>query len=452
MEGGVTPVPTAARTAGDIATADIESLNSEGNGVAHIDGKATFIHGALPGETVRFRYHNKRKRYDTGAAIEIVQASPARVAPPCAYFGVCGGCGLQHYAAAPQLKAKEQVLLDTLAHIAKVAPEEIAAPLTGPAWHYRRKARLGVRVVPKKGGVIVGFRERRSSFITPLDFCHVLDEKMARLLPALRELIGGLSCPNRVPQIEVAVGDNAQALVFRHLDAFTPADLARLRAFGETHAVQMHLQPSDTTSVHALWPPVPPVLEYALPENVTLAFAPTDFVQVNAELNRKMIARALELLAPTAHDRVLDLFCGLGNFTLPLARRAAHVLGIEGDAALVARAQANAQRNGIANATFLAADLYDEAGLQALAPTLWAQPWDKLLLDPPRSGAMEVLKQLPATPPRRLLYVSCYPSTLARDAEYLVHVRGYRLRTAGVMDMFPQTTHVESLALFEYPV
>ena len=450
MEGGVTAIPTPARTGGDSASAEIESLNSEGDGVAHIEGKATFIHGALPGESVRFRYHNKRKRYDTGATVEILRASPDRVVPPCAYFGVCGGCGLQHYAAAPQLKAKEKVLLDTLAHIAKVTPAEISPPLTGPAWHYRRKARLGVRVVPKKGGVIVGFRERRSSFITPLAFCHVLDENIARLLPHLRELVGGLSCPNRVPQIEVAVGDNAKALIFRHLEAFTPADLAQLTAFGETHTVQMYLQPSDTASVHALWPASPPALEYALPENVTLRFAPTDFVQVNAELNRKMIARALELLAPTAQDRVLDLFCGLGNFTLPLARRAAQVLGIEGDAALVARAQANAQRNGIANAAFLTADLYDAAGLQALAPSLWAQPWDKLLLDPPRTGAMEVLTQLPATPPRRLLYISCYPGTLARDAEYLVHVRGYRLQTAGVMDMFPQTTHVESLALFEH--
>lgn len=431
----------------DMAIARVESLNHEGQGVAHIDGKAVFIHGALPGEEVRFRYHNKRKTFDTGIAVDILRPSPDRVVqPPCPHFGVCGGCTLQHLAPAAQIRAKQQILLDNLVRIGKTPPAEVLPPLTGPAWGYRRKARLGVRLVPKKGGVLIGFREKRSSFITPLTHCETLDSRVANLLPALRELVSGLSCADRLPQIEVAAGDNALALVFRHLEPLIDTDRDALRAFARARDVQVLVQPAGPDSIQPLEPPQSVPLHYALPEGIDLEFGPTDFVQVNPALNRAMIERALALLAPTRSDRVLDLFCGLGNFTLPLAQRAGQVTGVEVDAALLMRAQGNAQRNGLHNIDWRAANLYDEAALDTLP---WREPYTAWLLDPPRTGALEVIKRVPIDGPRRILYVSCFPATLARDAEVLVHVKGYRLAAAGVMDMFPQTTHVESLALFE---
>ncbi|HEX9625593.1 MAG TPA: 23S rRNA (uracil(1939)-C(5))-methyltransferase RlmD [Acidiferrobacterales bacterium] len=436
---------------GDTAVARVESLNHDGIGVAHVDGKAVFIDGALPGETVRFRYHDKKRRYDTGGVLEVLAASPDRVVPRCPVFGVCGGCSLQHLASAAQLPAKQQVLRDDLERIGKVEPERWLEPLTGPAWGYRRRARLGARLVEKKGGVLVGFREKRKSYITPLQSCEVLHPRVAALLPALRDLIASLSCPNRVPQIEVAVGDGAEepqaALVFRHLEPFTDADRAALRAFGATHSVQIHLQGGAPDAIEPLWPQPAPPLSYRLPDHdLTLRFQPTDFIQVNGEINRRLVNRALELLAPAPEDRVLDLFCGIGNFTLPLARRAGRVLGLEADAGLVARAWDNARLNGIGNVEFGAADLYAEEGAAPWGGerfTLW-------LLDPPRTGAMEAVKHLPddGGGPRRILYVSCNPATLARDSELLVHVKGYRLEAAGALDMFPQTSHVEALALF----
>lgn len=437
---------------GDIAIADIESLTHEGHGVAHIDGKAVFIHGALPGERVRFRYYNKRAKFDTGAVIEVLHAAPARIAQPrCEYFGVCGGCGLQHLDSAAQLHAKEKILLDNFTHIAKLTPATVLPPLTGPAWHYRRKARLGARVVPKKGGVLVGFREKRSSYITNLAHCETLDARVSALLPALRELISQLSCAERVPQIEVAVGDATAMLVFRHLVAFNKTDIARLIAFGVAHSVQIGVQPGDTSTMETIWPTPAAPLYYDLPAyKLRLFFRPTDFIQVNAAMNAAMIAKTIELLDIAPHERVLDLFCGLGNFSLPLARFAAHVLGIEGDPALVARAQENARLNELQNIQFRSADLFTEANAAALwAPTEDAGAWDKLLLDPPRTGAIEVVKGIPDNGPRRIVYVSCNPATLARDAEVLVRTKGYRLQAAGVMDMFPQTTHVESIACFE---
>ena len=432
---------------GDITTATVESLTHEGLGVARVDGKAVFIDGALPGERVRLRVTKRRKSYDLGRAEEILERSPERVEPRCRYFGVCGGCSMQHLRAESQLPAKERVLRDNLQRIGKVEPETWLAPLTGPHWGYRRKARLGVRVVEKKGGVIVGFRERNSSFITPLTSCEVLDPRVSALLPALRELIAGLSSPDRIPQIEVAVGDEAVALVFRHLVPLTDADDGRLAEFARAHGVQVLLQPGRPDALVAVWPAQPEPLHYALPEfDVALEFAPADFVQVNAELNRAMVRQALALLDPQPGDRVLDLFCGLGNFTLPLARRSGRVLGIEADAALVSKARHNAERNGITNAEFRQADLYG-----ADAPDPWGeQAYEKWLLDPPRTGAIEVVKRLPVSGgPRRIVYVSCNPATLARDSELLVHAKGYRLRAAGVMDMFPQTSHVEAMALFE---
>jgi 23S rRNA (uracil1939-C5)-methyltransferase len=430
----------------DAATARIESLSHEGLGVAHVEGKATFIDGALPGETVHFRLNNRYKTYDVGKVLEVLEPSPDRVTPRCQYFGLCGGCSLQHLRSEAQLLAKEQILRDNLARIGKVQPESWLAPLAGPHWGYRRKARLGVRHVEKKGGVIVGFREKRSSYITPLAACETLHPRVAALLPALRELIAGLSRPDRVPQIEVAVADNAVAFAFRHLVPLSAQDDGRLAAFGREHDVQVFRQPGRPDQLAPVWPATPAALVYRLPDvDVELEFAPADFVQVNAELNRMMVNRALDLLEPTAADTVLDLFCGLGNFTLPLARRAGRVLGIEADAMLIEKGRRNAARNDINNADFRLADLYSPD-----APDPWGTVhFSKWLLDPPRTGAIEVVKRLPGDGgPQRILYVSCNPATLARDSEVLVHAKGYRLAAAGAMDMFPQTSHVEAMALF----
>lgn len=430
---------------GESCSAEVEQLSYDGRGVAHVDGKAVFIDGALPGEHVIFRYGKRQKRYDTGQLLEILSASPARVTPECTYFGTCGGCSLQHLQAEAQLAAKQQVLHDSLARIGKVVPACWLPPLRGPTWGYRRKARLGVRLVPKKGGVLVGFRERRHSFITPLADCKTLDPRLAALLPALTELIEGLSCAERIPQIEAAAGDHDVALVIRHLVALTVSDREQLRRFAERHTLQIHLQAEGPESVAALWPLEPPPLSYRLPQHdVEILFAPTDFVQVNTAANAGIVKLALQLLELRPHESVLDLFCGVGNFTLPLARRAARVLGLEGNAVLVERAQGNAAHNRISNASFRQADLYREG------PSIpWGEEhFDKLLLDPPRSGAIEVIKRLPAHRPARIVYVSCYPATLARDSDYLVHALGYRLASVGVADMFPQTSHTEAIALF----
>ncbi len=430
---------------GDQAVAAVASLSHDGRGVARLDGKTVFIEGALPGETVRFRYFNKYKNYDSGGLLEILEASPDRVTPPCPHFGVCGGCDLQHLRPAVQIQAKQQIVAEQLAHLGKVEPRSWLAPITGPALGYRRRARLGARNVPSLGGVQIGFRERRRSFIANLDSCPVLDPKIATLLPSMRTVVGELSRPDRVPQIEVAVGDMDSALVFRHLVPLQDRDKELLRAFGERHGLQIYTQRGGPDSAVALWPTEPRGLYYRLPEfDVDIRFQPTDFVQVNGAVNRATVSQAVRLLEPKRDEQVLDLFCGLGNFTLPLARRAGRVLGVEADAGLVQRAQENAQRHNMANVEFRSADLYQE-----MAPAAWGEirP-DKLLLDPPRSGAMEAIKSLAEPLPSRIVYVSCYPATLARDSQYLVHVLGYRLETAGVMDMFPQTSHVETMALF----
>ncbi len=434
---------------GDTAQAHVESLSHEGHGVAHVEGKAVFIQDALPGEDVVFRYQNKRKTYDTGGLLEVIKPSPDRVAPRCRHFGVCGGCSLQHLRAEAQIEAKQRVLLDALNHIGKVAPREVLAPITGPAWGYRRKARLGARLVPKKGGVLVGFREKHSSYITNLEQCETLHPRIARLLPALRALIAGLSIPHRIPQIEVAVGDTEAALVFRHLEPLNERDTQALTAFGQAHKVQVHLQPGGPATVHPLWPDQPAPLAYTLaPYGLELFFGPTDFIQVNAEVNEQMIARTLALLDPQPHERVLDLFCGLGNFTLPLARHASQVVGVEADPQLLGKARENARHNGLTNVEFQQADLYEQSeGFTGF--DFEREHYDKWLLDPPRTGALEIVKRLPEDGPQRIVYVSCYPGTLARDAAVLVHVKGYELVSAGVMDMFPQTSHVESVALFE---
>lgn len=424
----------------------IESLTHDGKGVAHLDGKATFIHGSLPGEQVRFLYTGRWRKYDEGRVVEVLQASAERVEPRCSQFGICGGCSLQHQAHEAQVQAKQQALLDALKHIGKVTPERVLTPLLGADhWGYRRKARLGVRYVPKKGGALVGFRERNSSKIADIECCHVLHPRVGELLPALRQLIDGLSVREQVPQIEMAMGDETCVLIFRLLAAADSADMAALQAFGPAHGVEIYLQEGGPETIRPL-DGVGVELTYDLPEfDLRFHFLPSDFTQVNSDINRQMVHRAVEMLELTPQDRVLDLFCGLGNFTLPLARRAGSVTGVEGDAGLVARARENAERNGIANCLFYTANLYDE-----LAQEPWLnQRFDKVLLDPPRSGAQEVLVHLPKLGAGRIVYVSCYPGTLARDACILVHEHGYRLLSAGIMDMFPHTAHVESIALFE---
>ncbi len=429
-----------------LPSAEVTSLSHDGRGVARVDGKIVFIEDALPGERVRYRPGKRRRGFDTGTLVEILAPSPQRVAAKCRYFGVCGGCSLQHLDPRAQLNIKQDQLFENLNKIGKAEPDTLLAPLRGPCWGYRRKARLGVRFVPKKGGVLVGFRERRKSFVTPLQTCDVLDPRCATLLPSLTDVISELSCHDRIPQVEVAVGDNATALVFRHLQPLTDDDRGILGRWGMEHHVQVFLQPGDLNSVHPLSPRNPEPLHYHIDEfDVDIQFAATDFIQVNAEINCALIAEVARLLDPDANDRVLDLFCGLGNFTLPIARRAAEVTGYEANPVLIDKAKRNAQRNGCANTRFICADLDAEASGEVFAD----RKYDKLLLDPPRTGAMHVVKQLSQGQPRRIVYVSCNPATLARDTEVLVHVHRYRLTAAGVVDMFPHTQHVESIAVFE---
>jgi 23S rRNA (uracil1939-C5)-methyltransferase len=426
--------------------ATVESMSHDGRGVVRIDGKATFVHGALPGERVRLRIARRHRNFDEAETAAVLEPSADRVEPACERFGVCGGCSLQHLDPRAQIASKQQVLLDALRHIGDLEPERVFAPVTGPSpWGYRRKARLGVKFVAKKAKALVGFRERNSSFVTDTDRCPVLHPRVGETLGALATLIGSLDIRDRVPQVEVAMGDEACVFVFRTLVPPSAADADRLRSFGGAHGVAVYVQEGGLDSIRPLDPPGVQ-LTYALPEfGVELEFRPGDFTQVNFDVNRLMVARAVELLRPQGCERVLDLFCGLGNFTLPIARRAAEVVGVEGEAGLVARARANALRNGIGNARFVTANLY-----AALDAEPWAhERFEAALLDPPRTGAIELLPLLPRLGVARLVYVSCYPGTLARDAAELVHRHGYRLAGAGAMDMFPHTAHVESIAVFE---
>ena len=451
----VTPAMKASRAhrspsaaADPIATAAVDSLSYDGRGVARLEGKTVFIEGALPGERVRFRYLNRRKSYDNGTLVEILEASPDRATPPCTHFGSCGGCGLQHLRSEVQIQSKQKILAEQLTHIGRVQPLTWLNPVTGPALGYRRRARLGVWQMPETGGVSIGFRARRENYLVDLNTCLVLEPKIAGLLPELHRLVDDLSCPNRIPQIETATGDNISALTFRHLVPLVERDREILRAFGERHAIQIYLQGGGPDTIIALWPAEPEELLYRLPEfDVEIRFRPADFVQVNSAINRQMVSQAIQLLDLKDDDQVLDLFCGLGNFTLALARRAKKVLGLEADVTLIEGARRNAQRSAIDNAEFRVADLY-RANSLAACKDYAANKW---LLDPPRGGAMEVIQQLTAPLPSRIVYVSCYPATLARDSDYLVHTLGYRLAAAGVMDMFPQTSHVESMALFDRP-
>lgn len=422
----------------------IESLSHDGRGVARIDGRVIFVSGALPAEEVTFTRIRRRREYDEGEILEVLKASPQRITPRCRWFGICGGCSLQHLAPHAQIKVKQDVLMQNLRRIGRVEPEVISPPLMANNWGYRRRARLGVKFVKNKGRVLVGFRERLKPYITDMSRCEILARPVDRLIEPLARLIESLSIPDQVPQIEVAVADNATALVFRVLAPLSEHDKTRLKAFGYQHDIVVYLQPGGLNSVQALEASAQP-LTYRLPDfDVEIEFLPTDFVQVNGPVNQAMVRRVLELLAPESTERVLDLFCGLGNFTLPLARRAGAVVGVEGDPARVAYARRNAERNGLANARFCTADLFGDIG-----DLPWVEPrYDGILLDPPRAGASQIIKRAKRFAARRIVYVSCHPETLARDAGTLVHTHGYRLVSAGVMDMFPHTAHVESIALF----
>lgn len=423
----------------------IASLSHDGRGVAHLDGKAVFIDGALPGEVVSFEYLASRRRFDEGRVTTVTQASPDRVQPKCPHFGVCGGCSLQHLESGAQIKAKQQTLLDNLKHIGKVESQAVLPPLTGPVWGYRTKGRLGAKDVIKKGRVLVGFREKHSPYVADLAGCEVLHPSIGKHLDALSQLLGQLQARARIPQIEVAVAGSTTALVFRHLDPLSQDDRDTLKQYAIGHDLHVYLQPAGPASVRLLWPEQS-VLSYQLPsESIEIQFQPTDFTQINTAINEQMVARVLGLLALERSDTVLDLFCGLGNFTLPMARYAGAVVGVEGEAGLVSRARDNAALNGLDNTAFHTANL-----AESNTGADWAHGrYNKVLLDPPRSGAAEVMDVLAAIRPQRIVYVSCHPGSLARDAGTLVHEMGYQLLSAGVMDMFPHTAHVESIALFE---
>lgn len=427
--------------------ARIESLDQEGRGIAHVDGKTIFVEGALPGEWVTFTSYRKKPNYELAQVERVVRASSQRVTPLCPHFGVCGGCSMQHLDSRAQVAAKQRVLEDALWHLARVRPGAILPAIEGPAWGYRQRARLSVRHVLKKGAVLVGFHEKRSSFVADMHTCPVLPPAVSDLLLPLRALVAKLSIRDRLPQIEVAVGGEVTTLVLRILDPLSPSDEPLLREFAKCHRVNIDLQPKGPDSVRRFHPVAGSDLAYALPEfAVALPFRPTDFTQVNASINRVLVRRALDLLAAQEGERILDLFCGLGNFTLPIARSGAQVLGIEGNPALVARARENAILNQLTSrCEFRAADLFEAN--EALAQCL--READKALIDPPREGAIEVVKSLSERAPRRIVYVSCNPATLARDAAVLVHEKGYALKTAGIVNMFPHTAHVESLVWFE---
>lgn len=424
---------------------EVTDLNHEGAGVLR-DGKTVFVRGALPGERVRYQRRVRHRQYDEAELLEVLQPATERVTPRCPHFGLCGGCALQHLDPSAQLTIKQRQLADALQRIGRCEPQRWLEPLRGPVWNYRRRARLGVKYVSKKGRVLVGFRERAGRYIAELGRCEILVSPLDRLIAPLAALIDGLSIRERLPQVEVAVAD-LTVLVMRVLETPSVADRARLAAFEHEHDCRILLQSGGLDSVTTLDGGVPPTLRYPLPSfGLELEFRATDFVQINADVNCRLVDFAVEQLGPLRGARVLDLFCGLGNFTLPLATRAAFVTGVEGDAGLVERARHNARRQGIGNAEFAIANLMDER----VADAPWARAaFSHVLLDPPRAGAREVLPLVARLAPQRVLYVSCHPGSLARDLGVLVHDHGMQLLAAGVVDMFPHTTHVESVAILE---
>ena len=424
----------------------IESLDQEGRGIAHAEGKVIFIEGALTGERVTYSSYRKKPSYELAKVNKILKQSFMRVEPKCIHFDMCGGCSMQHFEARAQVAAKQRILEDNLARIGKVKAETVMPPIYGQTWGYRQRARLSVRHVIKKGKTLVGFHEKSSRYVADMQHCEILPSKIAKLLPLLAEMNEALSIRDDLPQIEVAVGEHVDVLVLRIMKPLSPADEVRIKQFADMHQVQFWLQTKGPETVVPFYPLDAPPLTYSLPEfGITMPFSPTDFTQVNSSLNQLMMSRAMRLLSPQKGERIADFFCGLGNFTLPIARSGAQVVGIEGSASLLQRAAKNAAYNGLeANTQFSVMNLF-EINEEALAKL---GHFDKMLIDPPRDGAFELVKALGTDAPQCIVYVSCNPATLARDAEVLVHQKGYVLKAAGVMNMFPHTSHVESIALF----
>ena len=429
-------------------TGIIESLDHEARGITRLEGKTIFVEGALPGEKVEYSSIRRKPTYEVARTDRILKASPDRVAPKCPHYGVCGGCSMQHLDPTAQVAAKQRVLESNLWHLGRLRAEQLYAPIHGPSWGYRFRARLTARFVAKKGGMLIGFHEKKSSYIADMSECLNLPPHVSALLPPLRELVAGLSISTAMPQVELAVGEHITALVLRNLEPINAADEALLKAFADRHNVVFYLQPGGPATAYRFYPVDGPRLTYRLPEyDIEHAFSPTEFTQVNHAVNRVLVRRAMALLEPRPGERIADMFCGLGNFTLPIARLGAQVVGVEGSRDLVRRAGENAAANGLAEKVeYGVANLFEAtpASLAALGH------FDKMLIDPPREGALELVKAIDANDgPRRIVYVSCSPATLARDAAILVSQKGYRLLGAGVVNMFPNTSHVESIALFE---
>jgi 23S rRNA (uracil1939-C5)-methyltransferase len=440
---------------------DIESLDMEGRGVGHLQnedgtpGKVIFVEGALPGERVSFQSFRKKPKWEVATLTELHKESSMRVMPKCAHFGVCGGCAMQHLEPSAQVAIKQRVLEDNLWHIGKVRAERMMRPIYGPTWGYRYRARLSVRNVPKKGGVLVGFHERKSSYIADMKTCEILPPHVSAMLVPLRHLVESLTIFEHMPQIELAVGEGVTALVLRIMAPLTVEDECKLKSFADAYHIQWWLQPKGPDTIYPFYP-TDVQLHYVLPEfGVRMPFKPTDFTQVNHHINRVLVAKALRLLDVQPGDRVADLFCGLGNFTLPLATLASAVVGIEGSTTLTERAMENAHANGLSTKTaFHSRNLFEATSEDLIS----LGKFDRMLIDPPREGAIAVCQAIvdlgesyQAMKPKRIVYVSCNPSTLARDADYLVHQGGYVLSQAGVVNMFPHTAHVESMAVFDLP-
>lgn len=423
----------------------IEKLSHDGRGIAHIEGKICFVSNALPGERVRIAIQNSKRNFSEASTLEVLSKGDSRITPACEHYTVCGGCSLQHVSQDEQIKLKQSVLLEQLSHFGNIKPDNLLEPLRAQPYQYRRKARIGLKYVAKKGKVVLGFRERSGRYITDCNHCEVLHPRLSALWEPIRNAIEALSIKQEIPQIECAVGDTQVALVIRHLQPLTQEDVDTLTAFAHEHCVDVYLQPKGPKTVHQIYPnPGTGRVSYSLPEfGVTLLAHPLDFMQVNADINQQMIDRAIQLLDLNSNDTVLDLFCGLGNFTLPMAKTAKQVTGVEGEASMVERVLENASFNQCINIEAYCADLSQDVSQQS-----WAQKsYTKLLIDPARAGAQEVIALIGTLKPERICYVSCNPATLARDAGLLA-AWGYRLDSAGIMDMFTHTHHTEALALF----
>ena len=437
-------------TLNPILTATIESLDQEGRGVAHVDGKTIFIDGALPNERVTYQSQHIKPSYETAKVIDILKQSNQRVTPKCPHFGLCGGCKLQHLDANAQVAAKQRLLENDLWHIGKVRPDNMLPALYGPTWGYRHKARLSVKYVDKKQRVLVGFNEKATRYVADMNSCEVLVPEVSALIAPLQQMIVQLSIRDKLPQIELAVGEGSViVLIFRIMDELTIEDEAIFKAFAEGHNVQVWTQTKGPDTIKPFWPLNGEALSYSLPEfGLRYPFKPNEFTQVNPQINQVMIRRAMQLLNPQSGEKIADFFCGIGNFTLPIARSGASVLGLEGLANLVDRANESAHLNNIQNVQFGVADLFKMTPESLLA----LGKFDKWLIDPPRDGAYELVQAIDAsTAPKAIVYVSCNPATLARDSGVLVNEKGYTLRAAGVINMFPHTSHVESIALFVRP-